>query len=289
MRRLTVDGKLFKQCRAPASHVARAPHRRDRRYNHGMLVAFLSAALVAGLALRLRLLTAGGAVHATWIGTAAVLAGAGWFGLLLLFFVTANLLGRWRAGERRRRTGGIIEKGERRDAWQVLANGGAFGAAAAAGGLGGGPGWAVTGAGAMAAAMADTWSTEVGTVSNATPRLILGGRPVPAGTSGGVTVTGSAAAVCGALLAGFASRFLDSGVPLLAVTAGGIAGALVDSLLGATLQERRWCDHCGTATEQRVHRCGTATRVSGGVAGVTNDMVNLVSTLAGGGIAWLLR
>jgi uncharacterized membrane protein len=56
---------------------------------------------------------------------------------------------------------------------------------------------------------------------------------------------------------------------------------LADSLIGASLQGRRWCDRCVTGTEQPVHLCGTATRHVGGLARIDNDSVNLISALIG--------
>jgi uncharacterized membrane protein len=69
------------------------------------------------------------------------------------------------------------------------------------------------------------------------------------------------------------------------VAIGGAAGAMADSLLGATLQERRWCDACALATERRVHDCGTRTRLAGGLAWMDNDAVNLLATLTGAVVA----
>ncbi len=69
---------------------------------------------------------------------------------------------------------------------------------------------------------------------------------------------------------------------------GGFAGAMLDSLLGATIQLRRWCDACNRATERRIHVCGGVTRVAGGVTWMDNDMVNLISTAAGGLLAVVL-
>ena len=69
---------------------------------------------------------------------------------------------------------------------------------------------------------------------------------------------------------------------------GGIVGALADSILGAAVQLRRWCDRCDSATEQSVHVCGTGTRISGGVAWIDNDSVNLISVVLGGIAALIL-
>jgi uncharacterized membrane protein len=47
------------------------------------------------------------------------------------------------------------------------------------------------------------------------------------------------------------------------------------------LQSQRRCEVCGVATEQRVHRCGAATRHVGGLAMLDNDGVNGLATLGG--------
>lgn len=49
----------------------------------------------------------------------------------------------------------------------------------------------------MAAAMADTWATEIGTRGSARPRLVTAGRPVQRGSSGAVSAAGTAASILG--------------------------------------------------------------------------------------------
>jgi len=143
--------------------------------------------------------------------------------------------------------------------------------------------WTALGAGALAASAADTWATEIGTRYGGVPRSILSGRPVPVGTSGGVTVIGSLGALAGAVFVAMVTLAIGwSQLVALAAVAGGVVGALADSFVGATAQVRRWCDACGLATERVLHDCGSATRVSGGIAGLDNDMVNLFSGIVGG-------
>lgn len=74
----------------------------------------------------------------------------------------------------------------------------------------------------------------------------------------------------------------------MAIAAGGVAGSLVDSLVGASVQERLWCPACDASTERRVHSCGTTSVHRGGIRGVDNDIVNLMSTLAGAVVTWTL-
>jgi len=73
-----------------------------------------------------------------------------------------------------------------------------------------------------------------------------------------------------------------------AAFAGGLAGAASDSLAGATVQQKRRCESCSLETEQRVHVCGTRTRMIGGLAWLENDGVNLSCTLVGAAVAAVL-
>lgn len=254
-----------------------------------LIVALATAGLVAMAAHALRLLTASGAVAATLVGAAAMIGGYEWVVLLLFFFLSSGALSHWRAAERERRVGSLIGKAGRRDAIQVLANGGVFGLAAVLSGVTGSPSWHAIGIGAIAAATADTWSTEIGTVLGGTPRMIFGWREVAPGTSGGITIAGSVAAVVAALLASLVAGSVHWDTPMLAVAAGGIAGSLVDSVLGATVQERRWCPDCSTLTERRIHSCGTTSLHRGGIRGCDNDTVNLITTIAGAVVTWTLN
>jgi uncharacterized protein (TIGR00297 family) len=240
------------------------------------------AALVATGAARLQLLTPGGASGAFATGTAAAVAGWRWCVVLLAFFIASAALSRWRRARKDAATGDVVDKAGARDLPQVVANGGVFAGCAVAAVALPSPAWEVAALGALAAATADTWATEVGTAVGRSPRAILGFDRVPPGTSGAVSAPGTAAMAAGALFTGTVSA-LAGFDPRMAVAAiaGGVTGALVDTLLGATIQERRWCASCRRATEQRVHRCGRATSRAGGWALMTNDAVNLTSTACG--------
>jgi uncharacterized protein (TIGR00297 family) len=257
-----------------------------------MIVALAIAGVVALLAFLLRALSAGGAVAATFVGAAAVLGGPGWVVLLMSFFVSTSILSRWRAADRERITGALIEKGARRDAIQVLANGAVFAAASFLSTFGSTFGnaaaWQAIGAGSIAAATADTWSTEIGTVLGRSPRLVTNGRLVQPGTSGAVTTAGIASAAVASLFMALVASRMDWTTPVYAVAAGGMTGSLVDSLLGATIQERRWCTSCLADTERRIHSCGTRTSHRGGISGCDNDVVNLMSIIAGAVVTWTL-
>lgn len=240
---------------------------------------------IALLARHARSLSSGGAVAAAAVGSLAVAAGWGWGAVLVAFFVSSTALSHWRSAVKEARAGAIVEKGGKRDATQVLANGGVFalGATLSLLGWNGAPALAL---GALSAATSDTWATEVGTLAAAPPRSIVGWRPVPVGTSGGVTTPGLAAALAGAAtLALLARAFAWPAAMAWGALAGGLAGSTADSLLGALVQARRWCDRCNAATERHVHGCGDPTRHSGGFGWLDNDGVNLLATVVGGLVA----
>jgi uncharacterized protein (TIGR00297 family) len=234
------------------------------------------------------MLSTSGAIAATVVGTISIAAGWRWGALLLAMFISASLLSK--LGERRKaeRVGQIVEKGAERDWAQVLANGGVYAGAALGALMSTSPMWFAIGAGALAASAADTWATEIGTLVAGRPISIISGRRVEPGTSGGISPAGTAAGVVGALFIAGAAVLANWPVPFVAVAIGGVAGALADSLLGATVQERRWCGLCKTFTERPNHSSGTPTSHAGGLVGFDNDAVNAACSAVGALIALLL-
>lgn len=252
-------------------------------------IGAIVASAIAVAAERARALSASGTMAAIGVGTLCTAAGFGWGAMLIVFFLSSTGLGRIRADDRARRIGGIVAKGGPRDAAQVIANGGVFAGSALGYLLHPSPLWMALGGGALATAAADTWATEVGSLARQAPRHVLEWKPVPAGTSGGVTVVGLIASVAGAAAIGGLGAL--GGWPRTAIIAtvlGGVIGALADSVLGAAVQVRRWCDQCTVATEQPLHLCGSSTRIAGGVSWIDNDAVNLLSVALGGATALTL-
>ncbi len=245
-------------------------------------VALTLAAGLAAAGAVLRWLTWHGAAGATLIG-ATILATTGLAGgtLLALFFVSASLLTYTFPS----RTPVVDVNAGPRTWQQVLANGGwaAFGSAVAV--VAPSAGWTIL-IGALAAAQADTWGTEVGRVSRTAPRLITSWRPVPIGTSGGITPLGTAAGIVGAVLMAWLGFAV--GAPTAAAwwgAAGGVAGTFTDSLLGAAVQATYHCERCDAVTERRLHRCGTTTALVAGHRWISNDVVNAVATGVAAGVA----
>jgi uncharacterized protein (TIGR00297 family) len=251
----------------------------------GVAKGIVLAAAVALVAFRARSLTGGGAAAAFAVGAVTFGAG-GWRAALVLFafFIPSVLFSRLR--ERRKREAAENGKQGPRDAWQVLANGGVA-AACALFSLRWGAPLSAAFAGAFAAAAADTWGTEIGMLSRQVPRSLVTLRRIAPGLSGGVTPLGTLATFGGAgCVAGVAALAGVAGFWPAAI--GGVAGATLDSLLGATLQALRWCPACALACETNPHRCGTTTTLRRGLRWFGNDAVNFAATLSGALLAGAL-
>jgi uncharacterized protein (TIGR00297 family) len=241
----------------------------------------LLAAIVAYLAYRARSLNRSGAYAAFIVGMVIFgLGGLDWAILLLTFFITSSGLSR-AFKNRKREADEKYAKGGRRDAGQVFGNGGIATLFAALHFFFPGAAWPWLGfAASLAAVNADTWATELGVLNPTPPRLITDLRKVvEKGTSGGVSVIGTLAALAGAGLIGLGAALLaPSGTnwSLFApVTAAGLLGALFDSLLGATVQAIYFCPACRKETERHpVHSCGTGTTQIRGWKWLDNDLVN---------------
>jgi uncharacterized protein (TIGR00297 family) len=248
------------------------------------------AAIIAAAAYRTRALTGSGAAMATVIGAATF-----WGGglpasiLLVLFFASGTLL--TRLGRRRKSAAesGYAKSG-RRDAGQVLANGGAAATLSLGAGLEGSTIWWFGIVGALAAVTADTWATELGGLSPHWPRRVTTGERVRPGSSGAVSQLGLVSAAAGAIFIGLASVGMGLGTKLgLAGAAGGFVGAWFDSLLGDTLQAMYVCPACGEETEQFPrHHCGTPTRRLRGWRWLDNDGVNFLTSAAGAVLAMVV-
>lgn len=252
------------------------------------LIGVALAIAIAIVARRARSLSASGAVAAAVVGALAVAAGWEWGILLITYFASSSALSRHGRIDKERRTAAIVAKGGERDAVQVAANGLVFALAALAFLMNANAHWFALGAGSLAASAADSWATELGTLYGGSPRSILTWRAVPPGASGGVSTIGTVAAVAGALFVALAAALIGWRSAATAAFVGGVAGMLIDSVLGATLQQRRWCPACQRETERTTHDCGTPTVRRSGLAWLDNDMVNLLSNAAGGLVALAL-
>lgn len=172
---------------------------------------------------------------------AVVLGGYGWFAVLVSFFGLGGLVSKYRYEEKLER-GVAQENAGARSSGNVLGNASAALVAllgfAASGRLGiEGSVFLFAFTGSVAAAMSDTFSSEIGGLYDR-PRLVTSFEVVAPGTDGGVTWQGMVAGCVGAvIIAGVGLPFFDlTPLGVMIVVVAGIAGMTVDSLLGATLE-----------------------------------------------------
>ena len=137
----------------------------------------------------------------------------------------------------------------------------------------------------IAAATADTWATELGVFSRRQPRMITTFRTVEAGTSGAVSLLGSAAALFGSLfiaVIGYLVRPETTIYPvswstlLVLITIFGGISSFIDSYLGALVQAQYRCSLCKKLTEKTMH-CQEKAQLVHGYQWLNNDLVNIFS------------
>lgn len=228
-----------------------------------MTFLLLLNAVLAFAGWRLRTVNAAGALAGFFVGGVVVVS-LGWPGFLVLLLYFALSAAATRIGWNRKRELGIAEARDgARGVRQVLANGGPpvlFGALASA--LSGSWAAAATAGfvGSLAAATADTVSSEVGKSVGGRVWRLPDFERAPAGTPGGVSAAGSLAGLLAALAIGAAAARGQVIPPewLAPVAAAGFLAALFEGCL-SPLEARGTLD---------------------------NDGVNLVSVLAGGCLAF---
>jgi uncharacterized protein (TIGR00297 family) len=188
-------------------------------------------------------------------------AGPSAFATLVALFLLTWISTRF--GYRHKQELGVAERGDGRNAWQVLANLAAPAVTATAFGITGNRIWLLASVATLAEAATDTVASEVGQSHSRTAFMITNWKPVSAGTDGGITVSGTiAGTIAGLLIAGTATlcgmiRPAQLWIPVVA----GFAGMLADSFLGASLQRRGW---------------------------INNEAVNLTGTIVAAGVGLVL-
>jgi uncharacterized protein (TIGR00297 family) len=244
-------------------------------------IGLLLAVTSSYIAYRAQSLSKDGAFAAAFIGTIIFgLGGWQWAVLLLAFFVSSSLLTR-AFKNRKKDLDEKYSKGGQRDAGQVFSNGGIAAAFVLLHVFFPQMTWIWLGfAAVLAAANADTWSTELGVLDPNLPCLITNLlKRVERGTSGGVSLYGTSAALLGAGFIGALAAILfpgNRGSVFLLVTVSGLLGSLFDSLLGATVQAIYFCPTDKKETEKHpLHTCGTPTVQIRGWKWLNNDLVNV--------------
>lgn len=248
------------------------------------IVGTVLTALGVAFARKFRALDTRGVVVALALAATLLVSDARLLLLMMIFFFTSSaltLLG-YEAKERK----GASERRGGRSATQVLCSG-AIPATLAALSLVA-PSHVkqplrLAAATSIACANADTWASEIGSLSRSPPMLVTNPRiKVPAGVSGGVTWLGELGAVTGSAVIAALSILLAVADPLRAtlILVLGWIGELLDAILGALLQAKYECTKCGVLSDREVHVCGAEARRAGGISFLKNEFVNLISELA---------
>jgi uncharacterized protein (TIGR00297 family) len=260
-----------------------------------LIIGFILAVLIALISFQLRFLNRSGVIAAILLGFVVFgFGGLSWAIVLLGFFISSSGLSKI-LNRRKKDLSEKFSKGSNRDAEQVLANGGIAGVFVLFHLFFPHAVWPwLAFAGTFAAVNADTWGTELGVLSSMPPVSLKTGKKVEIGTSGGVSLAGTIAAISGSfLIAGLAVIFWPNSIPnpmagsfwlpLAGITMAGLFGSLIDSFLGATVQVIYYCPKCKKDTERSPeHLCGTKTVYLRGWNWLNNDWVNLICGLSGG-------
>jgi len=187
-----------------------------------------------------------------------------WLIVMIVFFILGSIATKYKY-EYKKRIG--VEQGHSgaRGYKNVFANGMAATAAAVLYGVFQEPLFIVLYVGCVATAAADTLASEIG-MTGGEPRMITTLRPVPVGTNGGVTLVGELVALAGGIVISAAALLLGiiTFPMLVACSLAAFIGTNVDSLVGATLENKGFLGNAGT---------NFAATISGGIVAVALYLV----------------
>ncbi|MEM3832142.1 MAG: DUF92 domain-containing protein [Thermoprotei archaeon] len=261
---------------------------------HGLVIFAIIITPLAIVSYKYRFLTNTGLLTATIIGIMLTLFGdIRWFFLVLFFFLCCSIVTKYR--KEYKHSIGIADPEGARDWKNVLANGGIPVIYAILESFIKGDIIAVGFIGAIAIATADTTATEIGVLSKTPPRLITNlSKNVPPGYSGGISLLGTLASILGGLSIGVISALFNliqmqpmQIIILASLT--GLLGSLLDSLLGAKLEAKYWCEKCHTYSKYYMHsKCGSIAKHDSGYKFINNHVVNLLSITMGSIIAMII-
>jgi uncharacterized protein (TIGR00297 family) len=248
------------------------------------IFGFILAFLISVFSLKMNFLTISGSI-ATFILAFLIFSFGGWKWTvpILFFFIFSSLLSKIRE-KKNPSVNNYFEKSSSRDLIQVFANGGVGGILVIINFLIPNFVWYFAYAGIVASACADTWGTEIGTMRRNKTYDILKLKPVEQGSSGGVSFSGFAGSLAGALFISLISvLWIDNNQ----ITFAGFAAGVFDSLLGASLQIQYRCAECERIIDKKIH-CEKKAFKYRGISFINNDFVNLTAGIFGGLIVFSL-
>lgn len=245
------------------------------------LIGLWLSALIAGVAYWKQSLSRSGMVAAIILGTCLYTIEPFIFILMMAFFLSSSLLSKW-VVRFRPLENMIVKKGSRRDFTQVIANGGIplifgilyhFNAYDV---------YLLGVISAFAAANADTWASEIGSLSKTPPRFLFNQKETVMGLSGGVTTLGFVASLFGSLWMVVFAFVMFKELPMTyfgIAFVSGFFGATIDSVIGELWQAKY---------QSQIHHILTEVRYVGhienqlvnGYHWLDNNMVNFISILS---------
>ena len=212
-----------------------------------VVIAVIVAFTFGYFAFRFKTADLSGLFSAALVGIILIVfADARWFMVMLAFFILGSISTRYKY-EYKKKIGIEQGQGGARGYRNVFANGIVAAAAAVLYGVFVRPEFIVLYIGCVATAAADTMASEIG-VTGGTPYMITTLKKVPIGTNGGVTMTGEMVALAGGFLVCIVALFLAIITPWMVVicTIAGFVGTNIDSVIGATLENKGYVGNAGT-------------------------------------------
>lgn len=249
---------------------------------HQIFILIGAILIFSTIVYKLRWLTVDGILATIGMAIIIIIYG-GWNFItpILMFFISSSLLSKYKR-DNKEKAGYQLEKDSTRNSHQVLANGGFAMLMVLVYFFTQNELFIIMYTVLIAAANADTWSTEIGFFSKSDPVSIIRRHRVPRGTSGGITLRGIAGGFAGAIFIALTASYAfyhETNIFFIGiVTVGGGIGTIVDSMLGETIQAKYICNSCSQITEQAFH-CGESTALLSGYRMINNEVVNFVSPI----------
>jgi uncharacterized protein (TIGR00297 family) len=256
----------------------------NNTFSNNFLLALFFSAIISFLSYRFKFLNYNGTI-AVFVLAAIIFGFGGWKWTIpiLAFFLLSSLISK----VKKQNNGNFksyIDKTGKRDHIQVIANGGLGGILVILNYFFPSELFYFVFVSSVAAVCSDTWSTEIGTFSQAVTLNILTFKIVQQGISGGISLIGTLGGILGAAAIALSSIFWISAKHLnyiFFIIFAGIIGNLFDSIIGASIQAKYKCDVCSKITE-KIYHCSKKASLIKGIKWINNDMVNFATAIIGG-------